>query len=87
MNNPKKLSYEEAIAMLPKGNKHIHTFTNIGPGFLVGSDWPRGKIKDLIRRNGAELAGEAATRLGHGLAVRRDNDNPLFIETRKEEEK
>lgn len=73
------LTVEEALARLAPEGDSIHTFVQGGPA-LIGADWPRQAIEDLIReKGGAEETGDAAQAMGHGLAVMRD-DGPLFIE-------
>jgi len=62
-----KLTFDAAVALLPDG-EYIHTFRNPG-GMLLGADLPRDSILEIIKENGAELSGELATRMGHGLAV------------------
>lgn len=71
------LTYEKAVAMLPEGDS-IHAFRN-SPGVLIGADWERADILEVIKKHGAELAGPTATGMGHGLYV---NDGiGLWIET------
>lgn len=73
-----KIENEKAIEMLPTGET-IHVFRNPG-GMLIGADWKRQEIIDLINKHGAESSGEQAKALKHGLAV---NDGAwCFIETR-----
>lgn len=73
-----KLELEEAMKMIPNTDT-IHVFRNPN-GMLIGADWSREEVIDLIKQYGAELSGEQATRMGHGLAV---NDGAwCFIETK-----
>lgn len=72
------LTYDQAVALLPSGER-IHTFRSTGMA-LIGADWPRDKLLQAIRDYGAELAGESATNMRHGMAVI-DHIGPLFIET------
>jgi len=69
----------EAIGMLPTGEK-IHTFRGAGP-ILVGADWKRVHVEELLGRLPAELSGPMATGMHHGLCVK-DEHGWLFIETR-----
>lgn len=84
------LSYDEAVAMLPDGDP-IHTFANPGMNMLVGADWSREHVLELLKTGAPELAGDAATGMGHGLVAFRvvdtDNDtkrDPIFIATKEQ---
>lgn len=80
MDNERKiLDADTAIAMLPDDDD-IHTFRNPA-GMLLGCDCKREWVIDKIRKHQAELAGEMATRMKHGLVVR-DEDGLLFIATK-----
>lgn len=72
-----KLSFDEAVAMLPDGEK-IHTFRQ--GVCLIGADWKRDQILEAIREHGAELSGPLATRMKHGLVI--FDPETLFIETK-----
>lgn len=74
------LDYEEAVAMLADGDM-IHTFTNPSASVLVGADWDRAEILEILRGH-VELAGPQATAMGHGLVVERGPGEWLYIETR-----
>ncbi len=74
--------FEQAVAMLPEGDP-IHTFRQAG-NVLLGADWPREDIIDLMRDKTVEKTGEIATRMGHGLAVQENVRDWLFIATKKE---
>lgn len=74
-----KLAESKILEMLPEGDT-IHTFR--GGSILIGCDWPRAQVLEHIKEFGAEIAGERATRMGHGLAVA-DKTGWLFIETRR----
>lgn len=84
MSERVKLSTEEAITMLPKRDT-IHTFRNPGPGMLVGADWTRDEIIESVELYGAELSGEKATQMGHGMLIR-DDHGYVFIETKGQNE-
>lgn len=72
------ISAEQALAMLPD-KPRIHTFRYSAVA-LIGADWDREEIVALIKKSKPELTGEAATGMGHGLAVE-DKHGFLFIET------
>lgn len=81
------LSYEEAVAMLPD-KKDIHTFVQGGMA-LMGADWDRKSILELLKTGRPELSGEMATSMGHGMVAFRkvdiENDtksDPIFIATK-----
>ena len=74
------LSYDEAVALLPEGER-IHTILDSGIA-LLGADWDRDQVLDLLRTTDRrEVTGPAAQAMGHGLAAFRDGE-PVFIETR-----
>jgi hypothetical protein len=75
------LSYEEAVALLPDGDR-IHTFLDSGIA-LIGADWDRADILSLLERTERrEVTGPAAQSYGHGLAATREDGTPVFIKTR-----
>jgi len=76
------LTYEQAAAMLPDGDT-VHAFRNTGP-VLLGADWDRASVLEVLRTGRPELAGEQATSMDHGL-VAWDEHGPVFFETRKGE--
>lgn len=79
----KRLTYDEAVAMLPDGES-IHTFRN--PGILIGADWMRSAVLEIIKVHGAELAGELATKMNHAIYVndgKGSGQRGVWIETRK----
>jgi hypothetical protein len=47
---------------------------------LLGADWKRDEILKAAA-NGAELSGEAATRMKHGAVVWSQDKQPIFVET------
>ena len=71
------LTFEEAVKRLPDGDQ-IHTYRQSGP-MLLGADWDREELLDLLRKSTIEESGENATRMSHGLVV--NDDGYLFIET------
>lgn len=78
------ITADEAIELLPEG-ENIHTFRQSGLA-LIGADWLREEIIDLIRKSDClELTGGGARSMGHGLATY-DHDakmqsDILFVET------
>jgi hypothetical protein len=72
----------DALAMVKEG-EYVHTFRQSAHGMLIGADWPRARIEEVLAVHPAELAGEMATGMGHGLVVH-DEHGWLFIATRKE---
>ena len=84
--NEAALTTEQALALLPD-KERIHTFrSTLGPGssILLGADWDRETLEELIANSRCELAGPMATGMGYGLVVF-DEIGPLFVEIRKEE--
>lgn len=80
-DEPVLLSYEEAVALLPDGDR-IHAFLDSGVA-LVGADWDRADILRLLETSSRrEVTGPAAQGFGHGLAAFRDDGVPVFIKTR-----
>lgn len=78
------LSYDEAVALLPDGER-IHTILDSGIA-LLGAGWDRDQVLGLLRTTDRrEVTGPAAQAMGHGLAAFRDGE-PVFIETRSEED-
>jgi len=72
------LSTEEALSLLPKEDL-IHTFRSIG-SVLIGADWEREELVDLINRSHCEIGGSRSIALGHGLVIWSGTD-PLFVHT------
>jgi hypothetical protein len=60
------LTYDEAVALLPDGDS-IHCFISPSAGMLVGADWSRAEVLKCLELGRPELAGPAATGMGHGL--------------------
>ena len=80
----KFINSDQAIALLPEG-EYIHTFRNL-PIALIGDDWDRAEIIELIKESDRiELAGGMARSMHHGLAVYNHDikmqSDVLFIET------
>jgi len=79
----KKLTYEEAVSLLPDGDT-IHTYMQAGPT-IVGADYSRKRVLDLLRNNNPELSGFMAAGIDHGMVVFLNDgiliDEPLFIQT------
>ncbi len=80
------LTTEQAVQVI-KGGEWVHTFRTPGSGMLLGADWKRTELVDLLSKlppERVELAGEQARRLGHGLCVWESEDRPMFVETNTE---
>jgi hypothetical protein len=77
-NDRVDLSTEEALSLLPKEDL-IHTFRSIGR-VLIGADWDREELVDLINRSHCEIGGSKSIALGHGLVIWSGTD-PLFVHT------
>jgi hypothetical protein len=81
-----ELTPEQALAMLPEG-EIVHTFRN-PDGMMLGADWGRAAVEEEIRNaERRELAGDMATRMGHGLVLfpkdAQYQRDLLFVATRK----
>jgi hypothetical protein len=72
------LSKEEASSLLPKEDL-IHSFQSVGT-VLIGADWEKEELVDLINRCECEIGGPKSIELGHGLVIR-IGDIPLFVNT------
>lgn len=75
------LSYDEAVSMLPPGEK-IHTWIKQPGGEALGADWDRQQVLDALREGSPELAGKMAAALEHAIVAFRDTSKPVFINTR-----
>lgn len=80
-----KLTYKEAVAMLPLRVRMIHTFSFVGP-IMLGCDMSRATILKMIKDNGARINtdNKDAKTLDHNLVVVEDG-RLLYIETRTNE--
>jgi hypothetical protein len=76
----KPLDFEKALKLIPN-EELIHTYKNPSPGMLLGADWRRKDIIELIQDWGCGLAGPGATAHGHGIVVYIDQDDTLFVKT------
>lgn len=78
------LTFDEAVALIPP-SEYVHTFENPAAGVLVGADWKRTELVELMRScpdpECAELAGEQATSMGHGLCVHSKGQPLLYVES------
>lgn len=73
------ITYEEAIALLPAGDK-IHTFRQAGP-MLLGADHDRGALLSaMLAAPEIQVTGAVAQSMNHGLAIQ-DDIGWLFIAT------
>lgn len=79
-NDRVMLSPDEVNEMLPQ-KEYIHTFRNPIAGTIIGADYRREALIELVKKVGvAELSGVQASSLGHGIALQ-DTHGWLFIET------
>jgi len=73
------LTAKQARALLPKG-KTVHVIIDAMPA-LLGVDWNRAQVLELIARGArCEMGGERCRRGGHGLVIWR-KQTPLFVAT------
>lgn len=79
MSERQQLTVVQAVSMLPVC-EYVHTFRG-GRGVMVGADWKRSDVVAHITEHGAELAGENATRMGHGIVILEPDGGALFVET------
>jgi hypothetical protein len=70
----------QAVEMIDDGD-FIHVFLNPN-GMLVGADWSRKSVLELISRSKCQLSGDMAASMGHGLACL-DRGRYHFIATKK----
>ena len=77
------LSVEEALAMLHvRDGERVHTFLNPGTSLLVGADWDKAEVEELIRTTRhRRRAGPEARAMKHGLVLW-DRGRWLFVETK-----
>jgi hypothetical protein len=78
------LDAAEAEAWLPDGDT-INTRLQPLPGVLVGADWEREQVLDLIRTSTPEESGPVASAEGYGLCVVYADGGALFIESKRPE--
>lgn len=71
----RNVTLEQATAMLKPG-KRVHRLELSGGPLLLGCDMLRKDALALMAKHGVSLAGPAATRMGHGLAVEVPADEP-----------
>lgn len=77
--NRYRLTKEQARDMLPD-KEYIHTLRD-GNICLVGADWNRDEMLEMIDIYEFELTGEQATSMGHGMAFK-DELGWIFVETK-----
>jgi hypothetical protein len=80
------LTAEEAIAKMKwsedDGGRYVHTLVQGGP-VLLGATWSEDSVRRVLNETGhAELAGEAAEALGHGVVILEAGSPPVFCETK-----
>lgn len=80
MKEARVISYAEAIKCLAD-TPDIHTFVNPAANMLVGCDWARDKVLEVLRlAPEIYISGDHAKNLKHGLACE-DDGRMIFIET------
>lgn len=81
-DEPVELSFDEAALLLAEGDR-VHTYVE-GGVMLLGADWDRDEALRFLRVGKPQLAGPAASGMGHGLVARRLNGDgtPVFFATR-----
>ena len=73
------LTLDQAIPLLPEGNE-IHTLRNPAAGILIGADWTRARILEVLAAAPfIEVTGPRAQETGHGLFVE-DEHGALYIQ-------
>jgi hypothetical protein len=77
------LSYEQAVSLLPDGDD-VHVFLNPN-GMLVGADWSRQSVLDMLKVGTSQLGGDMCLRMGHGL-VCENKERFHFVATRPQEQ-
>ena len=75
-----KIETDIALGMLPDGDT-VHTFRNTA-GMLIGADWGKKEIIEMITKYGAERAGEQAKAMNHEIAISDGVGKWLFVETK-----
>ena len=77
------LTPEQAIEMLGEDEGQVHAFMNPDAGILLGADWNIEQAKEYIcLASSRELAGPAAQKSKHGLAVF-GNRGLVFFKTKE----
>lgn len=69
----------QAISMIPDEGD-VHTFRSTGYA-LLGCDFRREHILELIRNNTCEMGGEQCKRFNHGLVIQ--FEGPLFVQCKE----
>ena len=78
-DKPIKITYKQADQLVFRNERgDVHTFLG-----GIGARWPRRIIMAEIRKYGAEIAGDSAIAMGHGVVVLREG-GALFVETSTE---
>lgn len=69
-DNSVLLSYDQAVSMLADGDD-VHVFLNPN-GMLIGADWSRQSVLDMIRVGAPQIGGDACLSMGHGLVCKHE---------------
>lgn len=76
-------SFEQAVSLLPDGDD-IHVFLNPHGGMLIGADWSRQSVMDMLKVGEPQLGGNACLSMGHGL-VCKNKGQFHFVATRPQD--
>jgi hypothetical protein len=80
------LSVEDALAALAvrtatdedgTTQQVVHCIMPAGP-LLLGADWSLDRVRQLFEADGAEVAGQNALRMFHGVSVRDEGESKFF---------
>ena len=77
------LSYEQAVSLLPEGD-NVHVFLNPN-GVLLGADWSRKSVLDMLQVGESQLGGGMCLSMGHGLVCKNEG-RFHFVATRPQEQ-
>jgi len=77
------LDYDQAVSLLPDGDD-IHVFMN-PHGVLLGADWERSKVIEMIKAGKCQLGGKLCQGMNHGL-VCESAGSLHFVATRPQDQ-
>lgn len=76
------LSVEAVLEALDVKEGEVHSFVNPAPNVLLGCDHRLARVLELVREHGAQVAGEMALSMKHGIAIMLP-DHTMFMATRE----
>ena len=79
MENDRIFLNRNKVDELLKPGEFVHTFVQAGP-VLVGADWKRSELLEMVEKNTAELSGDQASSMHHGVVIW-NGKQPVFCET------